>query len=49
MSVEQGFGMLAVGLIVMAIAGSIIFFVINKMQRDEIEKEEKKKMERILG
>jgi hypothetical protein len=49
MSVEQGFGMLAVGLIVMAIAGSIIFFVINKMQRDEIAKEEKKKMERILG
>jgi hypothetical protein len=49
MSVEQGFGMLAVSLIVMAIAGTIIFFVINKMQRDEIEKEEKKKMERILG
>ena len=49
MTLGYGFGLLAVGLIVMAIAGSIIFFVINKMQRDEIAKEEKKKMERILG
>jgi len=49
MTLEQGFGMLAVGLIALGIMTFCVYLVINKMQRDEIAKEEKKKMERILG
>lgn len=41
MDLAHGFGMLAVGLIVMLIGGNIIFLVINKIEK--LEKEEKEK------
>ena len=44
MSVGYGFGMLAVGMTVILIAGIIIWLVINKIQRDEkLEQEEKER------
>lgn len=49
MSVEQGFGMLAVGLIALGIMTFCVYLVINKTQRDEEKQKEKEKMERILG
>ena len=41
MDLAHGFGMLAVGLIAIAIGGTIFFLVINRTQR--LEKEEKEK------
>lgn len=49
MSVEQGFGMLAVGMTVILIAGLIIWLVINKMQRDEKLEQEQKERKKIYG
>ena len=49
MTLEQGFGMLAVGLIALGIMTFCVYLVINKTQRDEEKQKEKEKMERILG
>tara|TARA_B100000963_G_scaffold358642_1_gene383768 strand:- start:471 stop:626 length:156 start_codon:yes stop_codon:yes gene_type:complete len=38
-----GFGMLAVGLIVIAIVGSVLYFVVNYIQYKEKEEAEQKK------
>ena len=38
-----GFGMLAVGFIVIAIVGSVLYFVVNYLQRKEKEEAEQKK------
>ena len=35
MTPEQGFGMLAVGMVVLAIAGTIMYLVINQIRDDE--------------
>ena len=40
MTLTEGFGMLAMGLVAIAIGGSIIFYVINKVtEKDEHETE----------
>jgi hypothetical protein len=49
MSVGYGFGMLAVGMTVILIAGIIIWLVINKMQRDEKLEQEQKERNKIYG
>jgi len=50
MTPEQGLGMLAVGLVVMAIAGSILFITINTIEDNKIKREtEKKAREKIDG
>ena len=49
MSVGYGFGMLAVGMTVILIAGLIIWLVINKMQRDEKLEQEQKERNKIYG
>ena len=54
MTPAEGFGMLAVGLIAIAIGGTVFFFVVNKLQDIEkkkkegtITKEEQKKLQEI--
>ena len=49
MSVEQGFGMLAVGMTVILIAGLIIFLAINKIQRDEKREQEEQERKKVYG
>ena len=49
MTPAEGFGMLAVGLIAMAIGGTIFYIVINKIEKNKIEEEERKKMEKLYG
>tara|TARA_X000000950_G_scaffold45771_1_gene52101 strand:- start:2212 stop:2364 length:153 start_codon:yes stop_codon:yes gene_type:complete len=49
MSVGYGFGMLAVGMTVILIAGIIIWLVINKIQRDEKLEQEEKERNKIYG
>ena len=49
MSVGYGFGMLAVGMTVILIAGLIIWLVINKIQRDEKLEQEQKERNKIYG
>ena len=44
-----GFGMLAVGMTAILIAGIIIWLVINKMQKDEITEEEKERLDKLYG
>ena len=48
MTAQEGFGMLAVGLIMMAIAGTIMYLVINKIQDNEIKAKERKEREKIF-
>jgi len=43
MTVEQGFGMLALGLAAIAIGATIIFFVINKLEQNKKEALEREK------
>ena len=47
MSVGFGFGMLAVGMTVILIAGLIIFLAINKMQRDEKREQEEQERKKV--
>ena len=47
MTVEQGFGMLALGLAAIAIGATIIFFVINKMEKEDKEAKENEKVKKI--
>jgi|TARA_B100001093_G_scaffold189487_1_gene182084 large-conductance mechanosensitive channel len=50
MTVEQGFGMLLMGIIVLTIAGTIMFLVINGIEANKIKKEqERKQREKIDG
>jgi len=48
MTLAEGFGMLAVGLILMAIAGTIMYLVINKIQDNEIKAKEREEREKIF-
>ena len=50
MTVEQGFGMLLMGIIVLTIAGTIMFLVINGIEANKIKKEqERKQREKVDG
>ncbi len=48
MTPAEGFGMLAVGLIAIAIGGTVFFFVVNKLQDSEKEQKEKEEREKIF-
>ena len=48
MTPAEGFGMLAMGLIAMAIAGTIMYLVINKIQDNEIKAKEREEREKIF-
>ena len=48
MTPAEGFGMLAVGLIAIAIGGTIFYLVVNKIQDDEIKAKEKEESEKIF-
>ena len=48
-TMATGFGMLAVGLIVIGSMATIFFLVTRKMERDKKEEEDRAKMERILN
>ena len=49
-TLETGLGMLMTGLVVMAIAGTIMFLVINGIEANKIKKEqERKQREKIDG
>ena len=43
MTVEQGFGMLLMGLIVITIAGTILLITINTIENKKIKQEQEKK------
>jgi hypothetical protein len=43
MTVADGFGMLAVGLCTIVIGGTIIYLVINKIEKDKKKEQEGKK------
>ena len=48
-TMATGFGMLAVGLIVIGSMATIFFLVTRKMERDKKEEEDRAKSERILN
>ena len=48
MTAQEGFGMLAIGLIVIAIGGTILYLAINKIQDNEIKAKEKEEREKIF-
>ena len=48
MTPAEGFGMLAVGLVAIAIGGIILYLVINKLQDDELKAKEKEEREKIF-
>jgi len=48
MTVEQGFGMLGMGLIAITVAGTIMYLVINKIKGKELEDKEREKREKIF-
>ena len=48
MTPAEGFGMLAVGLIAIAIGGTIFYLVINKIRDDEIKAKEREEREKIF-
>ena len=48
MTPAEGFGMLAVGLIAIAIGGTILYLVINKIQDDQIKAKEREEREKIF-
>ena len=47
-TVATGFGMLATGLIVIAVMATVFLLVVRKMERDRQEEEQRKQMERRL-
>ena len=49
MTVGAGFGMLFVGLVALGILTTIIYIVINKIQREKQEEIERKEREKIYG
>ena len=48
MTPAEGFSMLAVGLIAIAIGGTILFFAVNKIQDNEIKAKEREEREKIF-
>ena len=48
-TMTTGFGMLAVGLIVIGSMATIFFLITRKMERDKKEEEQRKQMEKIYG
>ena len=44
-TIATGFGMLATGLIVIAIMATVFLLVVRKMERDRQEEEQRKQME----
>ena len=50
MTADQGFGMLLMGIIVLTIAGTIMYLTINAMENHKIKQEqERKQREKIDG
>ena len=47
-TMATGFGMLATGLIVIAVMATVFLLVVRKMERDRQEEEQRKQMERRL-
>lgn len=48
-TVATGFGLLAVGLVVIAIAATIFFTIVNRMEKDKKEQEKIKQWEKKYG
>ncbi len=48
-TMATGLGMLATGLIVLAIISTIFLLITRKIERDKKEEEQRKKMEKIYG
>ena len=48
-TLETGFGLLATGMVVIAIMGLIILKVINTMEKNRVEQEKRKEREKIYG
>ena len=46
---ETGFGLLAVGLIVLAIGATIFFIIVNKMEKNKEEEKQQKEWEKKYG
>mgnify|MGYP001235527915 FL=1 len=44
-----GLGLLASGLVALAIGATVFFVIVNKMEKNKKEEEERKKMERIFN
>ena len=49
MTVGYGFGMLALGLVAIAIASAIGFTVINKLEKNKIEEAKQKELDKKIG
>ena len=49
MTVGYGFGMLAMGLIAIAIASAVGFTIINRLEKNKIEEAQRKEMDKKLG
>ena len=47
-TMATGFGMLATGLIVIAVMATVFLLVVRKIERDRQEEEQRKQMERRL-
>ena len=48
-TLATGLGMLAVGMVVMAIIGAGFLYVINATEKNKIEQEKRKEREKIYG
>ena len=48
-TLSTGLGMLATGMVVIAIMGLIILKVINTMEKNRVEQEKRKEREKIYG
>jgi hypothetical protein len=48
-TIETGFGLLATGMVVIAIMGLIILKVINTIEKNRVEQEKRKEREKIYG
>ena len=48
-TLETGFGLLATGMVVIAIMGLIILKVINTIEKNRVEQEKRKEREKIYG
>ena len=46
---ETGFGLLAVGLIVLSIGATIFFIIVNKMEKNKEEEKQQKEWEKKYG
>ena len=48
-TVATGLGMFAFGLVCIAIAATAFFIIVNKMEKNKKEEQERKKIERIFN